>query len=115
MGRAGEGDGYGRWGQVVRCSRISILAQTSRGTVLMQESDATGRMSGFEDPECVFRVCDCLAAPFDLQMPRRLFEEGRPREGVDVQLWFGRHVRHKLNMIVEIEDYEEEDCKGNMF
>ena len=53
-------------------------------------------MGGFEDPEGVTGVCDGGVVPFDLEMSGRFFEEWGPREGVDVEFGFGRHVGEGL-------------------
>lgn len=51
----------------------------------------TGWMCGFENPVCVLGVCYDLVVPFDLEMARGLFEQGRAGEGVYVDFGFGWH------------------------
>jgi hypothetical protein len=63
----------------------------------------TWRMRGLQDPICLFRICNQLSVPLDLQMSRCPFEERRARELVHVQLWLGGHcgAGHRLEDTVK--------------
>ncbi len=48
------------------------------------EGQYTRRMRSLKNPKRVFRVGDYLVPPFDLEVARGFFAEGRAGEGVDV-------------------------------
>lgn len=48
---------------------------------------STWRMGGLKDPVRILCVCYQLIIPFDLEMPRCLFEQRWTREIVNVELW----------------------------
>lgn len=51
----------------------------------------TGRMRRLQHPVAISGIGDCLPMPFYKEVARGFLEEGRAREGVDVEFGFGRH------------------------
>lgn len=49
-------------------------------------------MISLQNPISILRICDCVTAPCNLEMPWCFFEEGGPREGLDVEFGFWGHL-----------------------
>lgn len=66
-------------------------------------------MCGFEDPVCVFGVCNCEIIPLYLKVSRGLLQQRRARELMHVEFWFWRHYGggNLIQLLVEVLSFEK--------
>ena len=58
----------------------------------MQKGSSTGWMSCLKHPVGVLRIRNQVIVPFDLKVAGDTLKSRRPRERMDIELGFGRHI-----------------------